>query len=58
MTQSHGKMSEIKKLQKYGGFFVCFLVSILLGKVSTTAEVDDSKVVRVGWYEDSYRIFE
>ena len=56
-------MNKMKKrLRRYGCFLLCLLVLFTLFPVSTEAkeskskEKTDQKVVRVGWYEDSYHI--
>ena len=56
-------MNKMKKrLRRYGCFLLCFFVLFTLFPVSAEAkeskskEKTDQKVVRVGWYEDSYHI--
>ena len=43
-------------LYKYGCFFLCFFIFFTLLPVSAMAKEKNSKVIRVGWYEDSYHI--
>ena len=46
-----------KILQKSGWFFLCLILVLVLFQISTqAAQKTEKKVVRVGWYEDSYHI--
>ena len=55
-------MERLKaRLRRCGGFFFCVMMCFLLlpmtsGAAEKAAKETDSKVVRVGWYEDSYHI--
>ena len=50
-------MNRIKtNLRRYGCFLLCLFLFLTMLPVSVQAEEATSKVVRVGWYEDSYNI--
>ena len=45
-----------RKLRRYGSFFLCIAMILTLLPVSAAAAEPASKIVRAGWYEDSYNI--
>ncbi len=50
-------MNTVKtNIQKWGYFFLCFLLIFLSCPVQAAATDTDTEVVRVGWYEDAYHI--